>query len=160
MKHSLLRGTLLLAAALLLGSALPAAHAGGPYPVGPPRGAYGPPGAWGPYGAYRGWDPFFFGWGLTWVIPVTPMVFCTPLDCPPPPPRPPRAGVPPPEPVYVPSGPDPVITPRNGQGWQQTEADRQACNRLATQDQAALLDAQVFQNSVAACMDARGYTVK
>ena len=56
--------------------------------------------------------------------------------------------------------PEPVIYPRNGQSPEQTEADRQECNRWATTQPAALNDAQVFQRAVAACMDARGYTVR
>ena len=56
--------------------------------------------------------------------------------------------------------PEPVIYPRNGQSPEQTEADRQECNRWATTQPAALSDAQVFQRAVAACMDARGYTVR
>jgi len=56
--------------------------------------------------------------------------------------------------------PTPVIYPRNGQSPAQTEVDRQECNRWATTQQAALLDADVFQRAVAACMDGRGYTVR
>jgi hypothetical protein len=62
--------------------------------------------------------------------------------------------------AYIPSQPDPVITPRQGQSTEQTELDRQDCNRWATTQPAALADAGVFQRAVAACMDARGYTVK
>jgi hypothetical protein len=68
---------------------------------------------------------------------------------------------PPPPPVAVaPARPDPVIYPRNGQNAQQTEFDRQACNRWATTQQAALSDASVFQRAVEACMDGRGYTLR
>ena len=56
--------------------------------------------------------------------------------------------------------PDPVIYPRNGQGPQQTEADRQDCNRWATTQPKAMADATVFQRAVEACMDGRGYTVR
>jgi hypothetical protein len=63
-------------------------------------------------------------------------------------------------PPAPPSPPDPVIYPRNGQSAEQTEADRQACNRWATTVPSALADAAVFQRAVAACMDARGYTVR
>jgi len=56
--------------------------------------------------------------------------------------------------------PDPVIYPRNGQSAAQTEADRQDCNRWATTQPSALADADVSQRAVAACMDARGYTVR
>ncbi len=60
----------------------------------------------------------------------------------------------------APTRPEPVIYPRNGQSAQQTEADRQECNRWATTQPAALADADVFQRAVAACMDARGYTLR
>lgn len=56
--------------------------------------------------------------------------------------------------------PDPIIYPRSGQTQQQLEADRQDCNRWATTQPAAQLDASVFQRAVAACMDGRGYTVR
>lgn len=55
--------------------------------------------------------------------------------------------------------PDPVYDPRNGQSIAQTEADRQDCNRRATQEPRALGDAQTFQRSVASCMEARGFSV-
>lgn len=54
----------------------------------------------------------------------------------------------------------PVIYPRNGQSATQLEADKQACNRWATTQAAALADGEVFQRAVAACMDGRGYTVR
>jgi len=60
----------------------------------------------------------------------------------------------------APARPDPVIYPRNGQSAQQTEIDRQECNRWATAQQAALADASVFQRAVEACMDGRGYTMR
>lgn len=56
--------------------------------------------------------------------------------------------------------PEPVIYPRNGQTAEQTETDRRECNRWATTQPAALNDGGVFQRAVAACMDARGYTVR
>mgnify|MGYP000866481661 CR=1 FL=1 len=56
--------------------------------------------------------------------------------------------------------PDPVIYPRNGQSTQQTDSDRQDCNRWATTQQNAMNDADVFNRAVAACMDARGYTLR
>lgn len=65
-----------------------------------------------------------------------------------------------PPPVATPSRPDPVIYPRNGQSPEQTEADRQDCNRWATTQPAALADAAVFHRAVEACMDGRGYTMK
>jgi hypothetical protein len=74
---------------------------------------------------------------------------------------PPPAEFAPPAPVSVaPTRPDPVIIPRQGQDARQTEADRQQCNRWAVTQPAALADAQVFQRTVDACMDARGYTTK
>ena len=60
----------------------------------------------------------------------------------------------------APSRPEPVIYPRNGQDAQQTEFDRQGCNRWATTQPAALADAAVFHRAVEACMDGRGYTMK
>ena len=56
--------------------------------------------------------------------------------------------------------PAPVIYPRNGQSAEQTEVDRQACDRWATTQQSALADSSVFQRAVAACMDGRGYTLR
>ena len=56
--------------------------------------------------------------------------------------------------------PDPVIYPRNNQTAVQTEADRRDCNRWATEQPNAVADASVFQRSVEACMDARGYSVR
>ena len=56
--------------------------------------------------------------------------------------------------------PDPIIYPRNGQSPQQTEADRQDCNRWATTQPNAMSDAEVFQRAVDACMDGRGYTLR
>ena len=67
---------------------------------------------------------------------------------------------PPPPPAAPPPAPDPVIYPRNGQSAQQTEADRQDCNRWATTQPSAMADALVFQRAVAACMDGRGYTLR
>ena len=66
-----------------------------------------------------------------------------------------------PPPVKIPpSRPDPVIYPRNGQSAQQTEADRQECNRWATSQPGALTDSSIFMRAVDACMDGRGYTTK
>ena len=58
------------------------------------------------------------------------------------------------------SRPDPIIYPRNGQGAQQTEADRQDCNRWATTQPNAMSDASVFNRATEACMDGRGYTLR
>ncbi|MBB2487878.1 hypothetical protein H5407_21805 [Mitsuaria sp. WAJ17] len=62
--------------------------------------------------------------------------------------------LPPPPPLE----PEPTIDPRNGQSAQQTEADRQECNRWATSQPSALNDAGVFNRAVEACMDGRGYS--
>jgi hypothetical protein len=60
----------------------------------------------------------------------------------------------------APSAPAPVVYPRNNQSAEQQEADQRACNTWATTQPAAMNDASVFQRSVAACMDGRGYTLK
>jgi hypothetical protein len=65
-----------------------------------------------------------------------------------------------PPPVVAKPPPEPVIYPRNGQSAQQTDADRQECNRWATTQQNAMNDADIFNRAVAACMDARGYTLR
>jgi hypothetical protein len=62
--------------------------------------------------------------------------------------------------VTPPPRPDPIIYPRNGQSTQQTEADRQECNRWATTQPAAMNDANIFNRAVEACMDGRGYSMK
>lgn len=59
-----------------------------------------------------------------------------------------------------PKKPEPIIYPRHGQDERQTEADRQACNRWATTQKAAMEDASVFQRAVEACMDGRGYSMR
>ena len=56
--------------------------------------------------------------------------------------------------------PEPVVYPRNQQSAEQTERDRQDCNRWATGQPNAVADASVFQRAAAACLDARGYTVR
>ena len=60
----------------------------------------------------------------------------------------------------TPARPDPIIYPRNGQSAQQTEADRQECNRWATTQPSAMSDASVFNRATEACMDGRGYTLR
>lgn len=60
----------------------------------------------------------------------------------------------------TPPKPDPIIYPRNGQSAEQTEADRQACNRWATTQPSAMNDASVFNRAVEACMDGRGYSMR
>ncbi len=96
---------------------------------------------------YRPWHSH--GGGVRWVLVAPPVVFAAE------------------QPVVVAAGPpatqsrpDPVIYPRNGQDAQQTEFDRQDCNRWATTQPAALADAGVFHRAVEACMDGRGYTMK
>jgi hypothetical protein len=64
------------------------------------------------------------------------------------------------QPVPSAPPPDPIFYPRNGQSTQQTEADRQDCNRWATTQPGALNDANIFQRATYACMDGRGYTVR
>ena len=56
--------------------------------------------------------------------------------------------------------PDPILYPRNGQSAAQTEADRQECTRWSMAQAHAAANGQVFQRAMAACMDARGYTVR
>jgi hypothetical protein len=63
-------------------------------------------------------------------------------------------------PAPAPAAPDPIFYPRNGQSPQQTEADRQACNRWATTQPAAMADGSVFHRATLACMDGRGYTAR
>jgi hypothetical protein len=97
-------------------------------------------------------------WGSGWVLVAPPVVLAAPLvlqQAERPAPAPAAEVLPTP-----PSRPDPVIYPRNGQSAQQTEADRQDCNRWATTQPAALADASVFHRAVEACMDGRGYTMK
>ena len=65
-----------------------------------------------------------------------------------------------PAPPPPPLRPEPIIYPRNGQSTQQTEADRQDCNRWAASQPAALNDASVFNRAVEACMDGRGYSMR
>lgn len=65
-----------------------------------------------------------------------------------------------PQVVVPPAPPEPVMYPRNGQSAEQIEADRQECNRWATTQASATPDATVYQRAFAACMDARGYTVR
>ncbi|MDE2147241.1 MAG: hypothetical protein KGJ24_11190 [Burkholderiales bacterium] len=110
-------------------------------------GGFGP----GPYlDPYPGWAPGWSpGWGAypgtVWVRPWRPAY---------------RRVVPAPVAPAVPPPPDMAIAPRQGQSAAQTEADRQDCNRFAVTQPAALADARIFQNTVAACLQARGYAVR
>jgi hypothetical protein len=100
---------------------------------------------------WRHGGAYYRAWGPRWVVvapPVAvPVARAAPFL---------RAAAPPP----APRRPDPVITPRNGQGAAQTEYDRQQCNRWATTLPAAMAEASVFQRAVQACMDGRGYSMK
>jgi hypothetical protein len=122
---------------------------------------------WG--GHSRGHIYYGGGWGLGVGIGLG-LLLAPPLLYGPPPPvvvyseplPPPSTTVilpPAPQATYS-ARPDPVIYPRNNQSAEQTEADRQACNRWATTQQAAMADASIFQRAVEACMDARGYTLR
>lgn len=62
--------------------------------------------------------------------------------------------------VVAKAAPEPIIYPRNGQSAQQTEADRQECNRWATTQPSAMADSSVFNRATEACMDGRGYTLR
>lgn len=65
-----------------------------------------------------------------------------------------------PVPAAVPSPAAPVIYPRNGQSPAQQDADGNACSQWAGKQANATVDPNVFQRGMAACMDARGYTVR
>ena len=141
-------------------------------------GWHGGGGGWhgGGHVGYRGgwgFDPFWgFGIGLGLglatapvyydspsVVYVNPPVYYPPVYYPP--------AYYPPTPVYVTPPPaarapapaaDPIFYPRSGQSVEQTEADRQDCNRWATTQRNAMADASIFQRATFACMDGRGYT--
>ena len=53
----------------------------------------------------------------------------------------------------------PVIYPRNGQDAARIDADSNACSQWAGAQPNATVDAGVFRRGIAACMDARGYTL-
>ena len=171
MFHPSIRSLRALALAAALGGAMAAAQAGGEVSVGvnvgvPLVGAYGTPvgsvglqvssgrgRGWGRHGGHRhgGWG---LGLGLMLAAPLVwpSVVYEQPVVVLPARPDPALA---------VPaSRPEPVVYPRDGQTAQQTEADRQACDRWATTQPAALADAAVFMRAVEACMDGRGYTLK
>lgn len=134
---------------------VPIVTAAGPVGLVSVRGGGGPRGHYrGGYG-YGGWG---WGWGLglglalaaPWVV-AQPQVVTVVETVPQP------AMVMPAPPM---GRPEPVIYPRNGQSAQQTETDRQECNRWATTQPAAMADASVFHRAVEACMDGRGYTLR
>jgi len=164
--------------ALLAGTALAAQARGGvsvDLSVGLPIGGYYGAPAYGSYvnalpsGAvslsvggghyWRHGGVWYRPWGPRWVVVAPPVYYG-------PPPvfvqeRPAVIVEEGPPPVKIPpSRPDPIIYPRNGQTAQQTEADRQECNRWATTQPSAMADASVFYRAVEACMDGRGYTMK
>lgn len=58
------------------------------------------------------------------------------------------------------SPPQPVIYPRHGQGEAQMDSDSNACSEWAGKQPAATSDPSIFQRAIAACMDARGYTLR
>lgn len=60
----------------------------------------------------------------------------------------------------TPALPSFVIYPRNGQSSAQIEADRAACNQAAAVQPGSDMSPVVFQRVFAACMEARGYTVR
>lgn len=53
-----------------------------------------------------------------------------------------------------------AIYPRNAQTATQTQADQQACNNWSNTQAGVSTDPGLFQRGFAACMDARGYTVR
>lgn len=102
----------------------------------------------GHYWRHGGW--WYRPWGAQWVVVPPPAAVYRDRD---------RDEARPPRSVG-PTRPDPVITPLRGQDANQAEFDRQACNRAAVAQPAALADAAEFQRSVARCLDERGYTMQ
>lgn len=102
----------------------------------------------GHYWRHGGW--WYQPWGAQWVVVPPPVAVYRARD---------RDEEPAPRSVG-PTRPDPVITPLRGQDTNQAEFDRQACNRAAVAQPAALADAAEFQRSVARCLDERGYAMK
>jgi hypothetical protein len=142
------------------------------YPYGGYAAPMGPVGGvavgWGARGyyPYHGWRGYpYGGWRAGWGYPgfvvaapivTAPLVYGAPVYNAPPP----VAAEAPPAVAQAPTRHDPVIYPREGQDAQQTEYDRQKCNRWATTQPSAVADATVFLRAVEACMDAHGYTMK
>ena len=107
-------------------------------------------------GYYYGspWYPY----GPTYVVTdPAPLYYDAPQGATPTQPVPPATATPVPGSSTNP--PDPVIYPRNGQSAGKTESDRQECDRWAGAQPKASMDS-VYQRGLAACMDARGYTVR
>ena len=135
--------------------------------VGGPRGGhYRGGGHWHGRGHGWGWGGLALGLGLGALIvtrPWDPVVVERPTYVyvdPPPAPPPPRTGQPVPPAPMAERPADPVIYPSRGQSAEQTEADRQECNRWATTQPAAMADASVFHRATLACLEGRGYTVR
>jgi hypothetical protein len=122
---------------------------------------YGPAHRWHGGGWYgRGWygggwygGGWYGPWGAPYVALQAPLYYPAPVYYG-------GASVAPSAVSAPPTRPDPIIYPRNGQNSQQTEYDRQECNRWATTQPSAVADASVFQRAVEACMDGRGYTMR
>ena len=128
------------------------------------RGGYG-------HGYRRGGYGYGYGWGgLALGLGIGALVFSRPWEPVVVEPRPTYLYVEPPQtaPQPVPPAPshaqaqqaEPVIYPSKGQTPEQTEADRQACNRWATSQPSAMADASVFHRATMACLEGRGYTVR
>ena len=143
MKFSARIGVLSLAAAVLCCAATAVAARPGGWHGGYRHGGHVHGGVW--IGGW--WGPGWYGPGYWYSPPVVygpPQTIIVPQVV---------------EPA-VPPAPDPIIYPRNGQSPQQTEADRQDCNRWATTQPQAMADTQAFNRAVQACMDGRGYSMR
>jgi len=82
---------------------------------------------------WRHGDHWYRPWGPRWVVVAPPIILSQPETVY----VQPAAPLPPPPPA-APARPDPVIYPRQGQGAEQTEADRRECNRWATTQPSAI----------------------
>jgi hypothetical protein len=145
----------------------PVIQVGGGYRGGYGHGGYrGGHGHGGYYGRGAGWGGLALGLGIGALVfsrPWEPVVVESRptyvyVDPPQTAPQPvPQALAPMP---YQPVPPAPVIYPSQGQTPEQTEADRQACNRWATTQPSAMADASVFHRATLACLEGRGYTAR
>lgn len=157
-----------LSGSVRIGPAFHGPRVGPGYYGGRPDGHYhGPHGHWGGYGhgyGYGyGWSGLALGLGIGALIvsqPWDPVIVERPtyLYAEPPalPPHTPLVGTPVPSRAVA----EPIVYPSKGQSVQQTEADRQDCNRWATTQPSAMADASIFQRATAACLEGRGYTVR